>query len=191
MEAHNPLAQLNKHNVLSALVLTVAILAGIVGLGLYSVFADPTGGYKVSDLEVRQAEDRQWYAFEKGTNNKAMNYYGIVPNQYGWWRIENGKVNFKAHGVYYNDYGYWLVTGGKVNFKYDGYLEIDNVVSQKYGSTIYSNERGEQIAKPKGKTAFWYLEDGKVQVSYSGAKYGTIQTRSGWWRVKNGRAVTS
>ena len=191
MNNHKHLTQLNKHSALSALVLTVLILTGIVGLGLYAVYAEPAGGYKVSDLEVRQAEDRQWYAFEKGTNNKAMTYTGIVPNSMGWWRIENGRVNFKAHGVYYNDYGYWLVTGGKVNFKYDGFLEIDDVVSQRNGSAIYSNERGEQIAKPKGKTAFWYLDDGKVQTSYNGAKYGTIQTRIGWWRVKNGRAQTT
>ncbi|MBQ3327343.1 MAG: SGNH/GDSL hydrolase family protein, partial [Clostridia bacterium] len=159
--------------------------------GLYTVMAEPNGGYQVSDLEVRQAEDRQWYAYETGTNNKAVTYTGIVPNHLGWWRVENGKVNFKAHGVYSNDYGYWLVTGGKVNFKYDGFLEIDNVVSQKNGSAIYSDELGQTVGKPKGKTAFWYLDDGKVQTSYTGAKPGTIQTRKGWWRVKNGRAVTN
>ena len=185
------LAKLNNHSALSALVLTVLLLVGIVGLGLYAVSAEPNGGYKVSDLEVRQAEDHQWYAFEKGTNTRATTYTGVVPNSMGWWRIENGKVNFKAHGVYYNDYGYWLITGGKVNFKYDGFLELDYVVSQKNGSTIYSSERGEQIAKPKGRTAYWYLDDGKVLTSYSGAKQGTIQTRYGWWRVKDGRAVTT
>ena len=191
MEAHKQLNKLNQHSTVSALVLTVALLCGIVGLGLYSVMAEPNGGYKVSDLEVRQGEDRQWYAYAKGTTTKATTYYGVVPNSYGWWRVEAGKVNFKAHGVYYNDYGYWLVTGGKVNFKFDGFLELDNAVSQKYGSTIYSDERGEQIAKAKGKTAFWLLDDGKVQVSYSGARQGTIQNRKGWWRVKNGRAVTN
>ena len=185
------LNKLNQHSVLSALVLTVVLLCSIVGLGLYTVMAEPNGGYKVSDLEVRQAEDRQWYAYEKGTNNKAMTYTGVVPNRLGWWRVENGKVNFKAHGVYYNDYGYWLVTGGKVNFKYDGFLEIDNVVSQKNGSAIYSDERGQTVGKPKGKTAFWYLDDGKVQTKYNGAKPGTIQTRKGWWRVKDGRAETN
>ena len=191
MEAHKQLNKLNQHSTVSALVLTVALLCGIVGLGLYSVMAEPNGGYKVSDLEVRQGEDRQWYAYEKGTTTKATTYYGVVSNSYGWWRVEAGKVNFKAHGVYYNDYGYWLVTGGKVNFKFDGFLELDNIVSQKNGSTIYSDERGEQIAKAKGKTAFWLLDDGKVQVSYSGARQGTIQNRKGGWRVKNGRAVTN
>ena len=131
MNFQKHLEKLNQHSVLSALVLTVALLCGIVGLGLYTVFAEPAGGYKVSDLEVRQAEDRQWYAYEKGTNTKATTYTGIVPNSLGWWRVENGRVNFKAHGVYYNDYGYWLVTGGKVNFKYDGFLEIDYVVSDQ------------------------------------------------------------
>ena len=191
MNFQKHLEKLNQHSVLTALVLTVALLCGIVGLGLYTVMAEPNGGYKVSDLEVRQAEDRQWYAYEKGTNNRAGTYTGIVPNKFGWWRVENGKVNFKAHGVYYNDYGYWLVTGGKVNFKYDGFLEIDYVVSQRNGSAIYSDERGQTVGKPTGRTAFWYLDDGKVQTNYSGAKLGTIQTRKGWWRVKNGRAETN
>ena len=94
MNAHKQLAKLNKHSTVSALVLTVALLCGIVGLGLYSVMAEPNGGYKVSDLEVRQGEDRQWYAYEKGTTTKATTYYGVVPNSYGWWRVEAGKVNF-------------------------------------------------------------------------------------------------
>ena len=162
MNFQKHLEKLNQHSVLTALVLTVALLCGIVGLGLYTVMAEPNGGYKVSDLEVRQAEDRQWYAYEKGTNTKATTYTGIVPNSLGWWRIENGKVNFKANGVYYNDYGYWLVTGGKVNFKYDGFLEIDYVVSQRNGSAIYSDELGQTVGKPTGRTAFWYLDDGKV-----------------------------
>ena len=168
MNFQKHLEKLNQHSVLTALVLTVALLCGIVGLGLYTVMAEPNGGYKVSDLEVRQAEDRQWYAYEKGTNTKAATYTGIVPNKFGWWRVENGKVNFKAHGVYYNDYGYWLVTGGKVNFKYDGFVEIDYVVSQRNGSAIYSDERGQTVGKPTGRTAFWYRTDGtrdKVEAS--------------------------
>ena len=100
MNAHKQLAKLNKHSTVSALVLTVALLCGIVGLGLYSVMAEPNGGYKVSDLEVRQGEDRQWYAYEKGTTTKATTYYGVVPNSYGWWRVEAGKVNtIRADGL--------------------------------------------------------------------------------------------
>ena len=58
-------------------------------------------------------------------------------------------------------------------------------------SAIYSDELGQTVGKPAGRTAFWYLDDGKIQTNYSGAKLGTIQTRKGWWRVKNGRAVTT
>lgn len=185
------MTQLKKHNILTALVLTVVLLCGIVGLGLYSVLAEENGGYKTSQLEVRQAEDRQWYTYEKATTNRVAKVYSVVSNSLGWWRVENSKVNFNANGVYYNDYGYWLVNSGKVNFKHTGFLQLDNIVSQKNGSPIYSNERGETIGNPKGKTAFWLLQDGKVMVSYTGARQGTINGRSGWWKVTNGRVDTT
>ena len=46
-----------------------------------------------------------------------VNYTGVASNNLGWWRVENGKVNFKATGIYQNDYGWWRVETGKVNFK--------------------------------------------------------------------------
>ena len=56
MEAHKQLNKLNQYSTVSALVLTVALLCGIVGLGLYSVMAEPNGGYKVSDLDRMPAD---------------------------------------------------------------------------------------------------------------------------------------
>ena len=113
MNFQKHLEKLNQHSVLTALVLTVALLCGIVGLGLYTVMAEPNGGYKVADLEVRQAEDRQWYAYEKRTNTKATTYTGIVPNSLGWWRIENGKVDFTYSGGFTCNSNVYTVDKGK------------------------------------------------------------------------------
>ncbi len=190
MRETNPTRTKSK-NILTTLVLTVALLCSVVGLGLYSVLATENGGYKAWELEVRQDTDRQWYAFQKGTNTKATKYYGVVPNDYGWWRIEAGKVNFKASGVYYNDYGYWYIQNGKVNFDFNGVLELDNVVNQKTGSSVYTDAQGNQLANPKGKTSYWYFEDGKILLNYSGAKSVAINGRSGWWRISGGRVQTS
>ena len=190
MNTQKSLNQLKKHNILTALVLTVVLLCGIVGLGLYSVMAAENGGYKTGDLEVRQDEARQWCVYEKGSNTKVPNIYSVVSNSLGWWRVENSKVNFNANGVYFNDFGFWLVNSGKVNFKYTGFLQLDYTVNRKNGSPIYSDERGVTIGKPKGNTAFWLIEDGKVQVDYYGARYGTINGRSGWWKVTGGRVET-
>lgn len=178
-------------NHILSLVLTVALLCSVVGIGFYSVKAAENGGYRTSDLEVRQDADDGWYAYLKGTSIKASHYYGVVSNNLGWWRIENGKVNFKANGVFRNDYGYWVVHGGKVDFNYHGFLQLDHTVHPKYGSPIYSNSKGKTVRTPKGKSTFWYLKQGCVQTGYSGSGYGTIKGRTGHWRVVNGRADTT
>ena len=53
-------------------------------------------------------------------NKIAWDYTGIAPNENGWWRVENGKVNFNANGIYQNEKGLWKVTNGKVDFGYTG-----------------------------------------------------------------------
>lgn len=54
-------------------------------------------------LTVKQS-GKDWVTVNaKGSQ---VNYTGVAQNKNGWWRIENGKVNFKATGVYQNDYGW-------------------------------------------------------------------------------------
>lgn len=86
-----------------------------------------------------------------------VSYTGVASNSYGWWRVENGKVNFKANGVYSNDYGWWDVEGGKVNFN---------------GNSIYSNSYG-----------WWKCTGGKVTFNEN----GVFNNKFGWWKVQNSK----
>ncbi len=86
-----------------------------------------------------------------------VNYTGVASNKLGWWRVENGKVNFKATGIYQNDYGWWRVENGKVNFK---------------ANQIYQNSYG-----------WWKTTDGKVLFNEN----GVFQNSMGWWKVKDSK----
>jgi len=86
-----------------------------------------------------------------------VNYTGVASNKLGWWRVENGKVNFKATGIYQNDYGWWRVETGKVNFK---------------ANQIYQNSFG-----------WWKTTDGKVLFNEN----GVFQNSMGWWKVKDSK----
>ncbi len=199
-----------KNNYWTALVLTVALLLGVVGLGLYSVYSAENGGYEPNDLTIKQAPDNAWYTYEKdygvdkqtlkadATDLKVDNYTGVASNEYGWWRVENGKVNFKANGIYANEYGYWYVKNGKVQFGYTGYLEANYYVHRDNGSPLYSDEEGTSLKAPvtsqgtnvkavSTNKAFWRVKKGKLETGYTGAKSGTINKVSGWWRVESGR----
>ena len=105
-------------------------------------------------LTVKQS-GKDWVTVNaKGSQ---VNYTGVAQNKNGWWRIENGKVNFKATGVYQNDYGWWRVETGKVNFK---------------ANKIYQNAYG-----------WWKTTDGKVTFNEN----GVFQNDFGWWKVKDSK----
>ena len=194
------LDKLNQHSTFSALVLTLAILMAVVGLGLQSVYAETNGGYVPDDLTVKQGENKGWYTYEKESGKQVLNYTGIVSNEHGWWRIENGTVNFNATGVYHNEYGYWYVRKGKVQFTFNGFLQANYVVDKVNGSPLYSDDAGNTLKSPvesagtnvkavSTKKCFWRFKNGKVQVGYTGAKKTTINGVNGWWRVETGRIV--
>ena len=51
-------------------------------------------------------------------------------NSNGWWRIENGKVNFNFTGVASNQNGDWYLSNGKVDFNYNGTVTYDGKLYQ-------------------------------------------------------------
>ena len=44
----------------------------------------------------------------------------MAQNEYGWWRVKNGKVDFSYTGVAGNGLGYWYIRTGKVDFSKNG-----------------------------------------------------------------------
>lgn len=105
-------------------------------------------------LTVKKAGNNWVTVNAKGAQ---VNYTGVASNNLGWWRVENGVVNFKATGVYQNDYGWWRVETGKVNFK---------------ANSIYQNSYG-----------WWKTTDGKVTFKEN----GVFQNSNGWWKVKDSK----
>ena len=127
---------------------------------------------------VVQLESGEW-VYLGSDGQPDYTYTGIAPNDYGWWRIVNGKVDFAATGVFSNDYGWWYVDGGRVNFNYTGIKPNANgwwrIVNGRVDFTatgVFSNENG-----------WWYVKGGKVDFGYTGIQ----NNANGWWRIVNGK----
>lgn len=132
---------------------------------------------KTGEVTVKKdKKDGNWYSYK---NNKKVNYTGVAKNQYGWWRVENGKVNFKANSIYKNDYGWWKVEKGKVNFNYTG------IAKNQYG--WWRVEKGKVNFKSfgvyKNEYGWWYVNKGKVDFSYT----GLARNYNGLWYIKKGK----
>lgn len=109
---------------------------------------------------VCKAADGNWYYYKNGV---VQHVDTVAKNQYGWWRIENGKVNFNSNTVAKNEYGWWVIQNGKVNFSYNG---------------LASNENGT-----------WYCTGGKVQFGANDVVNGTVNGKNGWWLVRGGKVT--
>lgn len=126
---------------------------------------------------AKGSKDGQWHAYKKDMVQK--NYTGIASNSMGWWRVENGDVNFDAEGVYENEYGWWYVKNGKVQFDHTGIQKND------YG--WWRIEKGKVNFKAEGvfpnQYGWWYVKNGKVQFGYTGVQ----KNNYGWWRIEKGK----
>ena len=126
---------------------------------------------------IVKGPDGKWAMYK---NNKIdTSYTGIAKNQYGWWRIEKGYVNFKANGIYKNQYGWWKTTDGKVTFKETGVFKneygwwrVENSKVNFKADGIYKNQYG-----------WWKTNDGKVTFKET----GVFKNEYGWWRVKDSK----
>ena len=67
-------------------------------------------------------------------------------NDYGWWKVNNGSVNFGFNGLCSNEYGTWKFNNGTVDFGYNGFAAD-----------------GENT---------WYVVNGRVATEYSGTVDG-------------------
>ena len=159
----------------------LAVLVAIVMLVSLFSFIGLTGraaSVKTGDVTVKKASDGNWYTYTNKGNQK-VNYTGVAKNEYGWWRVENGKVNFKAKGVFRNNNGWWYCKDGKVQFGYtgiqnnqNGWWRIENGKVDFYANGVFKNEFG-----------WWYCKGGKVDFSYT----GLAKNQHGTWSIKKGR----
>ena len=143
-------------------------------------------------LVVKKAKDGNWYAFNKNTNKIQTSYTGIAKNQYGWWRIYKGKVNFKANGLFSNSYGLWMVKNGKVDFDYNGEYTASNkktYVVRNGKATLksqykYKTYNCNDLVVRQNPQGVWYAFDGNdIAYDYT----GIAPNSSGWWRIVWGK----
>jgi len=152
-----------------------------------------------------------WWFFEDGKVD--FTFTGVAENKYGAWRIEKGKVNFDYEGVcsYKDGYyylkdgkvqtnfvgavkwtinkkeGYWRTVSGKLDTTYTGIGDVspyqfyfkDGIVAFDFTGFAKSNNK------------WYYINNGLVMTSYTGARSGTIDGTTGWWRIEKGIAKTS
>jgi hypothetical protein len=79
-------------------------------------------------------------------------------NEYGWWKYDNGTVDFNYSGIALNDYGWWKFTNGSVDFNANG-LVFDEATN-----------------------TWWYFNGGAIDFAFDGMALNDY----GWWKVNNG-----
>ena len=109
----------------------------------YAIMNKPMQEVEMNKVTGRVADqaaaDGNWYYYENG---QIVNKTTVAPNENGWWRIINGKVDFNCNSVESNEYGWWKLSGGKVDFGFTG------IAGNQYGA--------------------WFVRNGKVDFDYSG-----------------------
>ena len=90
--------------------------------------------------------------------------------QNGWWRIENGQVNFGFNGIADNQNGTWYLTGGKVDFSYNGFVKnAKDYLYVENGQVTYA--RNDVIkGEVNGVNAWWHVVNSKVTYDYTVSK---------------------
>lgn len=148
---------------------------------------------------IVKGPDGKWAMYKD--NKVVTSYTGIAKNQYGWWRVKNGYVDFNANEIYQNEYGWWKTKNGKVTFDETGifhneygWWRVENSKVNFKAEGIYKNDYG-WWKTTKGKVTFqengvfkneygwWKVEKSKVDFNFTGIasnEYGT-------WYVKNGK----
>ena len=118
-----------------------------------------------------------WWYIQNGKVD--FNATGLTSNEYGWWYVQNGTIDFKTTGLAANEYGWWYVEGSKINFNYTGLVANEYGWWYVEGGKINFNHTG-LVANEYG---WWYVEGGKINFNYT----GSAANEYGLWNVKNGR----
>ncbi len=126
----------------------------------------------------------------------------VAQNEYGWWKITYGLVDFNYTGLVQNEYGWWRIENGKVNFSFNGLCMYNNTWYYLRGGCI----DGEFHGLTQGRDGVWYyINGGYIDWSVTTLTYyngywfyvnrgsidwgytGLAQNEYGWWRIENGK----
>ena len=128
----------------------------------------------------KNPEDGKWYCYMG--DDIEWSYTGIAKNEYGWWRIVEGRVDFDANSIYKNEYGWWKCTNGKVTFdeneiyknEYGWWKCTDSKVTFKENG-LFSNRYGT-----------WYVKKSKVDFKFN----GKVRQNGKTYTVRGGKVVS-
>ncbi|MBR4026951.1 MAG: glucosaminidase domain-containing protein, partial [Lachnospiraceae bacterium] len=102
-----------------------------------------------------------------------------VLNEYGWWYIENGKVDFTYDGLGTNEHGTWYIEDARVDFNKNGiFHRADGWYYFRGGKVDFS-----LTTVAKNANGWWYVKNGKVDFSAN----TVAENANGWWYIKSGK----
>ncbi|MDO5453274.1 MAG: hypothetical protein Q4F20_05970, partial [Eubacteriales bacterium] len=81
-------------------------------------YAQWNGKYNTGEVIVKMDEKGKWCAYVR--DQKVKDCTGVYVNEFGWWFIRNGEVDFNYNGIAGNNVGKWYITDGQVNFDWSG-----------------------------------------------------------------------
>ena len=82
-------------------------------------------GSDPASTKRNQANSQGTGVFAGGSSSE---YTGLIYDEIqGWCYVENGKINYDYNGLKSNEYGWWKITGGKVDFGYTGLVFDEQV----------------------------------------------------------------
>lgn len=81
-------------------------------------YAEWNGKYNTAEVILKRNENGKWLAYVRDQHVKDCT--GVYVNEFGWWFVRNGEVDFNYNGIAGNNVGKWYITDGAVNFDWSG-----------------------------------------------------------------------
>ncbi|MCF0229448.1 MAG: C40 family peptidase, partial [Parasporobacterium sp.] len=111
---------------------------------------------------------------------------GSVKGKTAWWYVKKGKVTYTDTIAYVNG-SWWMIKNGRITEKVPQSMTGIYAAGDKWG--YFSNGKLKECTAVikgtvKGKTGWWYVENGYVNFSKNGYFYSGIRTYS----IVNGKA---
>lgn len=132
--------------------------------------AEKTGVFRATYKKDGVTEKNVWCYLVKG--KVQYKYTGFAENQYGWWYIKNGKVDFSKTDIIKGKVdsisGWWYVKGGKVQ-------RIDTVAKNANGwwAVFDGKVNFDYTGIAKNDYGYWYCKNGMVDFKYTGLAWGS------------------
>lgn len=85
----------------------------------------------------------------------------MAENEYGWWKVTNGTVDFTYSGLASNENGEWVIRDGQVDFGYNGLAEYNGGLFKIAGGLLDNEYTGTYY----NDGTYYYVDKGTVKTS--------------------------